>query len=296
MGVWTVFGFVLLFRLFPLCSVSVVSKWVHLLSVFSPSLERGSFARGSGERCLEFLWGSLMVICSGFMGSLLATGSLGSSLDSVPNIFDRFFTFVFFWLLSGLCLGRVAVRLFGRCFLAGVLAPIWRPSGIRRGSVFRKVFVTFLLRSCWAPGGLTADWIRSGPVLTVFARLLFCNCSALLRVFWFFSRLSPDGQPTRGGFVARLLAVCWTRAPVVFLCVWCLRVLCSSLHRFPGPGAVGLLPGVHRGRAVWQRSGSIGLAYVLRVSYGVVFCWFFDRRLHGHGEWLVFFPRFLRGY
>lgn len=227
-GLSTRFAFKILSKVFNFDNEEIAANPVHLLYVLEQQVMQEQFATEVQESYLEFIKGYLVPKYIEFIGKEIQTSYLESYSEYGQNIFDRYVTYVDYWLQDQEYRDPDTGEFLDRSALNEDLEKIEKPAGISNPKDFRNEIVNFVLRARANNEGKNPSWTSYEKLRTVIEKKMFSNTEELLPVISFNARASVEDNQKHDDFVERMVSKGYTRKQVRLLSEWYLRVRKAS--------------------------------------------------------------------
>ncbi|MCB1752313.1 MAG: PrkA family serine protein kinase [Gammaproteobacteria bacterium] len=227
-GLSTRFAYKILSRVFNFDSTEVAANPVHLLYVLEQQVLQEQFPPEIQERYLGYIKGHLVPEYIEFIGKEIQTSYLESYSEYGQNIFDRYVTYVDYWLQDQEYRDPETGEFLDRSALNEELEKIEKPAGISNPKDFRNEIVNFVLRARANNQGRNPRWTSYEKLRTVIEKKMFSNTEELLPVISFNAKSSADDQTKHENFISRMMEKGYTRKQVRLLSEWYLRVRKSN--------------------------------------------------------------------
>ncbi len=227
-GLSTRFSYKILSRVFNFDSEEIAANPVHLLYVLEQQIMQEQFPSDIQERYLEYIKGHLVPQYIEFIGKEIQTSYLESYSEYGQNIFDRYVTYVDYWLQDQEFRDPDTGEMLNREALNEELEKIEKPAGISNPKDYRNEIVNFVLRARANNNGQNPAWTSYEKLKSVIEKKMFSNTEELLPVISFNAKASTEDQQKHEDFISRLMEKGYTRKQVRLLSEWYLRVRKSS--------------------------------------------------------------------
>jgi len=227
-GLSTRFAYKILSKVFNFDSTEVAANPVHLLYVLEQQVLQEQFPAELQERYLGYIKGHLVPEYIEFIGKEIQTSYLESYSEYGQNIFDRYVTYVDYWLQDQEYRDPETGEFLDRSALNEELEKIEKPAGISNPKDFRNEIVNFVLRARANNHGRNPNWTSYEKLRTVIEKKMFSNTEELLPVISFNAKSSTDDQTKHENFISRMMEKGYTRKQVRLLSEWYLRVRKSN--------------------------------------------------------------------
>ncbi|MCP4285649.1 MAG: PrkA family serine protein kinase [Gammaproteobacteria bacterium] len=227
-GLSTRFAYKILSKVFNFDSTEVAANPVHLLYVLEQQVLQEQFPAEVQERYLGYIKGHLVPEYIEFIGKEIQTSYLESYSEYGQNIFDRYVTYVDYWLQDQEYRDPETGEFLDRSALNEELEKIEKPAGISNPKDFRNEIVNFVLRARANNHGRNPNWTSYEKLRTVIEKKMFSNTEELLPVISFNAKSSTDDQTKHENFISRMMEKGYTRKQVRLLSEWYLRVRKSN--------------------------------------------------------------------
>jgi len=228
MGLSTRFSYKILSRVFNFDSEEIAANPVHLLYVLEQQIMQEQFPADVQERYLEYIKGHLVPQYIEFIGKEIQTSYLESYSEYGQNIFDRYVTYVDYWLQDQEFRDPDTGEMLNRGALNEELEKIEKPAGISNPKDYRNEIVNFVLRARANNNGKNPAWTSYEKLKSVIEKKMFSNTEELLPVISFNAKASTEDQQKHEDFINRLMEKGYTRKQVRLLSEWYLRVRKST--------------------------------------------------------------------
>ena len=227
-GLSTRFAYKILSKVFNFDSTEVAANPVHLLYVLEQQVLQEQFPQEVQERYLGYIKGHLVPEYIEFIGKEIQTSYLESYSEYGQNIFDRYVTYVDYWLQDQEYRDPETGEFLDRSALNEELEKIEKPAGISNPKDFRNEIVNFVLRARANNHGRNPRWTSYEKLRTVIEKKMFSNTEELLPVISFNAKSSTEDQTKQENFISRMMEKGYTRKQVRLLSEWYLRVRKSN--------------------------------------------------------------------
>ncbi|MCP5428174.1 MAG: PrkA family serine protein kinase [Chromatiaceae bacterium] len=227
-GLSTRFAYKILSKVFNFDSTEVAANPVHLLYVLEQQVMQEQFPPELQERYLGYIKGHLVPEYIEFIGKEIQTSYLESYSEYGQNIFDRYVTYVDYWLQDQEYRDPETGEFLDRSALNEELEKIEKPAGISNPKDFRNEIVNFVLRARANNHGRNPRWTSYEKLRTVIEKKMFSNTEELLPVISFNAKSSTEDQTKHENFISRMMEKGYTRKQVRLLSEWYLRVRKSN--------------------------------------------------------------------
>lgn len=227
-GLSTRFAYKILSKVFNFDSTEVAANPVHLLYVLEQQVLQEQFPPELQERYLSYIKGHLVPEYIEFIGKEIQTSYLESYSEYGQNIFDRYVTYVDYWLQDQEYRDPETGEFLDRSALNEELEKIEKPAGISNPKDFRNEIVNFVLRARANNHGRNPRWTSYEKLRTVIEKKMFSNTEELLPVISFNAKSSTEDQTKHENFISRMMEKGYTRKQVRLLSEWYLRVRKSN--------------------------------------------------------------------
>ncbi|WP_428603508.1 PrkA family serine protein kinase [Sedimenticola sp.] len=227
-GLSTRFSYKILSKVFNFDNTEVAANPVHLLYVLEQQIMQEQFPPELQERYLEYIKGHLVPEYIKFIGKEIQTSYLESYSEYGQNIFDRYVTYVDYWLQDQEFRDPDTGEFLNRAALNEELEKIEKPAGISNPKDFRNEIVNFVLRARANNNGKNPNWTSYEKLRTVIEKKMFSNTEELLPVISFNAKASTEDQQKHEDFISRMMTKGYTRKQVRLLSEWYLRVRKSN--------------------------------------------------------------------
>ncbi len=224
MGLSTRFAYKILSKVFNFDTTEIAANPVHLLYVLEQQVMQEQYPPETQERYLEYIKGYLVNEYIEFIGKEIQTCYLESYSEYGQNIFDRYVTYVDYWLQDQEYRDPDTGEFLDRGALNDELEKIEKPAGISNPKDFRNEIVNFVLRARAENQGRNPNWTSYEKLKAVIEKKMFSNTEELLPVISFNARASNDENQKHEDFVSRMMGKGYTRKQVRLLSEWYLRV------------------------------------------------------------------------
>jgi len=227
-GLSTRFSYKILSKVFNFDSTEIAANPVHLLYVLEQQIMQEQFPVEVQEHYLEHIKGHLVPEYIDFIGKEIQTSYLESYSEYGQNIFDRYVTYVDYWLQDQEFRDPDTGEILDRASLNEELEKIEKPAGISNPKDYRNEIVNFVLRARANNQGKNPAWTSYEKLRAVIEKKMFSNTEELLPVISFNAKSSSDDQKKHENFINRMMEKGYTRKQVRLLSEWYLRVRKSS--------------------------------------------------------------------
>lgn len=206
-------------------SNEIAANPIHLMYVLEKAIEAEDLPPAEEERRVSFIKGILAPDYAEMLTREIQSSYLESFGDYAQNIFERYITFVDYWVESRDYRDFDTGQVMDRSVLNAELEKIERGVGLANTKDFRSEVLSFVLRHQAAHEGKMPRWDSYNKMKKVIETKIATSMEDLLPVISFGKKSNTEDERKHKDFVERMVSKGYTEAQVRLLVDWHVRYM-----------------------------------------------------------------------